>query len=120
MYASLEHSFSIRDDKNIFKLPRKLAPIQVAVFPLVNKDNLEEKAEEIYNTLRMENIYAFYDRSGSIGKRYARMDEIGTPFCITVDFEINDNNTVTIRDRDTGEQIRLKPEELATYIKTNI
>lgn len=120
LYCSLEHSFSIRNDKNVLKLPLNIAPIQVAVFPLVKRENLPEKAEEIYNNLRMNHIIAFYDQAGSIGKRYARMDEIGTPFCITVDSQINEDNKVTIRDRDTGEQIKLPPDELASYIKSKL
>ena len=120
LYCSLEHSFTNRDNKNVLKLPRNIAPIQVAVFPLVNKENLPDKAEEIYNDLRMKNLITFYDQSGSIGKRYARMDEIGTPYCVTVDFKINEDNKVTLRDRDTGEQIRLETNEIASYIKSNL
>ena len=120
MYCALEHSFDSRDDKNVLKLPRVLCPIQAAVFPLVNKEDLPDIADQIYNDLRHKNIIAFYDQSGSIGKRYARMDEIGTPYCVTVDFDVKKDSTVTIRDRDTGEQIRLKPDELAKYIKEKI
>ena len=120
MYCALEHSFDSRDDKNVLKLPRVLCPIQAAVFPLVNKEDLPDIADQFYNDLRHKNIIAFYDQSGSIGKRYARMDEIGTPYCVTVDFDVKKDSTVTIRDRDTGEQIRLKPDELAKYIKEKI
>ena len=120
MYCALEHSFSVRDNKNVFKIKRHLAPIQVAVFPLVNKENLPEVATQIFNDLRMNNLVTFYDRSGSIGRRYARMDEIGTPFCVTVDFKVNEDKKVTIRDRDTGEQIRLEPDKIASYIKNNL
>ena len=68
----------------------------------------------------MNHLIAFYDQSGSIGKRYARMDEIGTPYCVTVDFKVNEDNKVTLRDRDTGEQIRLEPNEIASFIKKNL
>ena len=120
MYCVIEQSFEHREGKNVFKLKRDLTPIQAAVFPLVNKENLPDVAQSIYDDLRHHNIITFYDRSGSVGKRYARMDEIGTPFCITVDFDYNKDKKVTIRDRDTGEQIRIEPEKLAHYIKEKI
>jgi len=101
------------DDKErgniILKLHPKLAPIKVGVFPLVNK--LEKEAKEIFNDLKKEFV-AFYDRSGSVGRRYARADEIGIPFCVTVDFESLKDESVTIRDRDTTKQIRVEIEDL--------
>ena len=120
LYCALEHSFDSRNDKNVLKLPRHIAPIQVAVFPLVKRENLPEKAEEIYNQLRMNDLIAFLDQSGSIGKRFARMDEIGTPFCVTVDSKINEDGTVTVRDRDTGKQEYMTPEKVVSYIKENL
>jgi glycyl-tRNA synthetase len=92
-------------------LKSKLAPYKVAIFPLMNKDVLIEPARELYNELIDEDVVAVYDRSGSIGKRYARQDEIGTPYCITVDYETiedgENKGTVTIRDRDSTEQKRI-------------
>ncbi|MFH1521328.1 MAG: glycine--tRNA ligase [archaeon] len=96
----------------ILKLPPKLAPIKVAIFPLVKKDTkLIQVAKDIYKELQQEwNVS--YDESGSIGRRYARNDEIGTPFCVTIDSESAEKNDVTIRNRDDGEQKRVKIDEL--------
>lgn len=93
----------------------KIAPIKVGVFPLIKKDKLPEMAQNIANDLRSANINIFYDESGSIGRRYRRQDEIGTPWCVTVDFDSIKNNDVTIRDRDTLEQDRIKISELKEY-----
>lgn len=106
------------EDHVILKLHSKLAPIKVAVLPLMKKDGLAEKAKEIYDLLKVKFV-SFYDESGSIGKRYYRMDEVGTPYCITVDYETLESknkknfNTVTLRNRDDGKQIRIKTKELA-------
>ncbi len=109
----LLHTF-VEDKKrgwNWFKFPVKIAPYTAAVFPLVNKDNLPEKAKEVYEKLK-ERFDVIYDESGSIGRRYARADEIGTPFSITIDYESLENETCTIRHRDTTKQIRVKINEL--------
>ncbi len=101
------------DDKErgniVLKLNKKLAPIKLGVFPLVNK--LEENALEIYLMLK-EDFVSTFDRSGSIGRRYARADEQGIPYCITIDFETLEDKSITIRDRDTTKQIRVKIEDL--------
>ncbi len=105
------------DVRTVLRLHPTLAPFKAAILPLSKK--LSEKADEIYSDL----IKAFpvdYDESGSIGKRYRRQDEIGTPFCITVDFDSLEDNAVTIRDRDTMEQIRLPISELKNYIAEKI
>lgn len=94
-----------------------IAPYKVAILPL--QKNLSEKAKEVYSLLSKE-FMCDYDEAGSIGKRYRREDEIGTPFCITIDFDTLENNTVTIRDRDTMEQIRLPINELISYIGDRI
>jgi len=94
----------------VLKLHPKLAPFKVAVFPLVNK--LKEQAKELYDKLKIE-LPTLYDRSGSIGRRYARADETGVPFCVTYDFDTEDDKSVTIRERDTGEQVRVKIDKLA-------
>ena len=99
-----------------FALPPRIAPYTVGVFPLVSRDNLPEKALEVFKILRRE-FDAFYDESGSIGKRYARADEIGTPFCVTIDYQTLEDNTVTIRNRDTTEQIRTKISEVCDVIR---
>ncbi|MDO9536715.1 MAG: glycine--tRNA ligase [Thermoplasmata archaeon] len=95
----------------VLKLPPQLAPYTFAVFPLMKKDELIPLAKEIHNLLK-DDYDVCYDQSGSIGKRYARMDEIGTPFCITVDFDGLTDDTVTLRDTDTTEQKRVKVDEL--------
>ena len=95
-----------------------LAPYKVAVLPLVKKYH-SDKATEIYKQLSKD-FMVTYDESGSIGKRYRREDAMGTPFCITVDDETINNNTVTIRDRDTMQQTTIKIEEIKKYIEERI
>ena len=94
-----------------------LAPYKVAVLPLSKK--LSDKANEVYNKLA-KSFMCDYDEAGSIGKRYRREDEIGTPYCITVDFDTLEDETVTIRDRDTMEQIRIKIDELESWLNEKI
>jgi len=126
LYTLIDQNYN--DDKErgniVLKLPSKFAPYKVAVFPLVNKDGISEKAKEIFEKLLDEDIEAVYDKSGSVGKRYARFDEIGVPFCITVDYEcIEDGEskgTVTLRDRDTTEQVRIKVEKVSETISNLI
>ncbi len=105
------------DDKKrgniVLKLHPKIAPYQIAVFPLINK--IEEEALEVYLFLKNK-FPAMFDRSGSIGRRYARADEIGIPYCITYDFDSKEDKSVTIRDRDTTEQIRVKLEDLSKVL----
>ncbi|NTV23284.1 MAG: glycine--tRNA ligase [Nanoarchaeota archaeon] len=105
------------DDKErgniVLKLSPKIAPVQVGVFPLVNK--LDEKTREVFNSLRKEFVCQF-DRSGSIGRRYARADEIGIPFCVTVDFDTLNDHCVTVRDRDTTKQERVRIVDLKQYL----
>jgi len=95
-----------------------LAPYKCCVLPLVKKYHTD-KAMEIYRDLS-KYFSTSYDESGSIGKRYRRQDAIGTPFCITIDDETMNNGTVTIRDRDTMEQVTLKLEEVKSYIEERI
>lgn len=109
-----------KDDKErgweLFSFPPYLAPYTVGIFPLVNKDGLQEKSEEVFRMLK-KYFDVFYDDKGSIGKRYARADEIGTPFCITIDYDTKENDTVTIRYRDTTKQDRVKIEDLVKIIQ---
>lgn len=113
----LLHCF--REDKkrgwNWFAFPPKIAAYAVGVMPLMKKDKLPEKAKEVYESLR-GCMGAFYDETGSIGKRYARADEIGVPFCITIDYDTLKSDTVTLRDRDTTKQRRVKIEELSKIL----
>jgi len=103
------------------KFKPSLAPVKVAVFPLLkNKIELVEKAREIYKEIKKEIPQAMFDDNGNIGKRYRRQDEIGTPYCVTVDFETLEDGAVTLRDRDTGEQQRIKIEELTPFLQNAI
>jgi len=96
-----------------FAFPPYLAPISVAVYPLLEKEKaMVEKAKELYRKLRKKKVNVVFDAKGSIGKRYARADEIGIPFCITIDHETLEDDTVTIRDRDSKEQVRVPIKEL--------
>ena len=103
----------------VLKIPPHLAPIKVAVFPIIKQSRYEKIATDIANELG-EEFNVTYDKSGSIGRRYARQDEIGTPYCITVDEESLRKNDVTIRDRDTREQIRIKIKDLKEILKKAI
>ena len=98
------------------KFHPRLAPIKAAVFPLVKKDGMPEKAEKIYRELK-QHFNVFYDEKGAIGRRYRRQDEAGTPFCITVDGQTLTDGTVTIRDRDTLKQERVPVSEVRAVIE---
>ncbi|MBC7080707.1 MAG: glycine--tRNA ligase [Thermoplasmatales archaeon] len=123
-YFIMEHNYMEKEKEGekyvILSIPPNIAPIKAGVFPLLPKDGLPEIAKEIESSLRRNKIICFYDESGSIGRRYARMDEIGTPFCITVDYQTKEDDTVTIRFRDTSEQIRIKREDVAKWIEERI
>ncbi|MFW9876119.1 MAG: glycine--tRNA ligase [Candidatus Thorarchaeota archaeon] len=137
-YTLLEHSYheqkppndvdnsdiDDRDEKenkdSVYRILRFnpwIAPIKVGVFPLMAKDNLDVIAREIDTTLREKDIQTYYDESGSIGRRYARMDEIGTPICVTVDYDSKEDETVTIRDRDSHDQIRIEKADLVVTLQ---
>ena len=105
------------DVRTVLKLHPALAPYKVAVLPLSKK--LSEKADEVYAELS-KHFMCDYDEAGSIGKRYRREDEIGTPYCVTVDFETLEDGCVTVRDRDTMEQIRIKIEDVKVYIEEKL
>ena len=112
-----EEEIAEGDTRIVLKLHPFLAPYKVAVLPLSKK--LSGKAEEIYEKLSKK-FMCDYDEAGSIGKRYRREDEIGTPFCITIDFETENDNSVTIRDRDTMEQVRVKIDDLEKWLEEKI
>jgi len=120
-FAVLEHSFDKDivdgEERRVLRLKRWVAPVQVAVLPLLSKGDFEAKAKEITVMLKAAGIFTEYDDSGSIGRRYRRFDEIGTPFCVTVDHQTFEDNTVTIRDRDTTRQIRIGLDELIPALK---
>ena len=118
----LSQSLVKRDGKNVLKIPYEIAPYHIAVFPLMKKENLKARAEYIYTELKKIDKYIVYDEAGTIGKRYARHDEIGTPYCITVDYQTLEDDTVTIRSRDTTEQKRLEIKKIldSGFIKSYI
>ena len=121
-YSVLEHAYSHdeKEDYTVLRLAPAVAPIKVGVFPLMEKDGLDDMARDIYAKVHSHRVEAYYDGSGTIGKRYARMDEVGTPWCITVDYDSlpggSAEGTVTIRDRDTTEQKRIPVDRVAEIV----
>lgn len=110
--------YNFKDDKKRgwawFKFPAKITPYIAAVFPLVNKDKLPQKARKIYDSLKKD-FDIFYDESGSIGRRYARGDEVGIPFAVTIDYQTLEDDTCTIRNRDSKRQIRINKDDLKDF-----
>jgi glycyl-tRNA synthetase len=124
LLAVLVESFKeekINDDTRVvMKFPLWIAPIKASILPLVkNNPNIIKKSKEIYNLIK-EKFICDYDESGTIGKRYRRQDEIGTPFAITIDFDSLDNDDVTVRDRDTMTQERVRVKDLEKYLSNKI
>jgi glycyl-tRNA synthetase len=121
LYCILEQSYKevVKENESyhILRLPYQIAPIKTGIFPLIKDESLISFAKSINKTLREEGILTSYDENGTIGRRYARMDEIGTPFCITIDHDTLNDNTVTIRDRDTTEQERISISDLPNFFK---
>jgi len=114
------HEEEVRGEtRTVLKLSARIAPITCAVFPLVNRDGQPEKARRIVETLR-QSFSAFYDSGGSIGRRYRRQDEAGTPFGITVDHQTFEDDTVTLRDRDTMEQVRIPVDNITSEIQQRL
>ncbi len=109
-----------QEERIVLRLPPALAPVKVAIFPLQKKDGLAELAHALTHTLRKQGIVVEYDESGSIGKRYRRQDEIGTPWCVTVDYTSKDDQTVTVRDRDAMTQERLPITSIADFVRSRL
>lgn len=107
------------EQRTVLRFPNALAPIKVAVLPLMKKEPLAEKATEVWRMLSQQWMCE-YDESGSIGKRYRRQDEIGTPYCVTIDFDTLEDNTVTVRHRDTMKQERIAIAELAAFVQEQL
>jgi len=108
------------NNRTVLRFKPSVAPYKVAVFPLLkNKPALVEKARGIFNDL-LDHMTVTWDDRGNIGKRYYYQDEIGTPFCVTVDFDSLDDDTVTVRDRDSATQERVKVSELLAYLQEKI
>jgi glycyl-tRNA synthetase len=114
-YVVIESSMRGEGDRRTMALRPYLAPIQACVFPLMNKDGLQEAAMKVFSDLQ-ESFDAFYDESGSIGRRYARADEAGVPVCLTIDYDTLKDGTVTLRDRDTRAQERVAISDLVTRL----
>jgi glycyl-tRNA synthetase len=104
----------------VMKFHPRLAPLKAAVFPLVKKDGMPEVAQDIYRALKQQGIASFYDETGAVGRRYRRQDEVGTPYCITVDGTTLTDKTVTIRDRDSLEQWRVKVDDVVSEIQKKL
>jgi glycyl-tRNA synthetase len=123
-YVALEYAYQVKGDRVLMSFPRSIAPTQVGVYPLVSKDGLVEKAQEVHKSLVNEGLTAEYDDTGSIGRRYARADEAGVPLGITIDYDTLNDGTVTIRDRDSWQQVRSPmadlPELLHKYFHGKI
>ncbi len=120
-YVTLEYAYGTKGGRALLDLPRDVAPIQIGVYPLVSKNGLPEKAKEVHRMLLNEGLTVDYDESGSIGRRYARADEIGVPLGVTIDYRTLEDDTVTIRDRNTWRQVRSEiktlPELLRAYFQ---
>ncbi len=120
VWAFIDLFYKKEKERDLFQFPAVIAPIKVAIFPLVNKEGMDKLTMEIYDSLKRD-FECFYDDSGSIGRRYRRQDEIGTPFCLTVDSDSLKDKTVTLRDRDTMKQTRVKisslKDELGKHFK---
>ncbi len=119
-YCTLEHSYVPEGKRKYLRLKKWLAPITVGVFPLLNRDGMPEKALDVHKSLRSKGFMTEYDDAGSIGRRYARADEIGTPYCVTVDHQTLEDGTVTIRNRDTAAQVRVTLAELPRILHSVI
>lgn len=115
-YVALEYAYTKKKKRTLLSLSRDIAPIQASVFPLVSKDGLPEKAKEVYQMLINEGFAVEWDESGSIGRRYARADEAGTPLGITIDYRTLEDGTVTLRDRDTWRQARSEIDNLSQML----
>jgi glycyl-tRNA synthetase len=113
IFLLLEKFFVHEQNRDVLRLPPNVAPYLAAVFPLISKPQFEALAEEIYESLKQEDYGVFYDDSGAIGRRYRRMDEVGTPYCITIDPQSLEDRTVTVRQRDSMAQQRIKADELS-------
>ena len=123
-YVALEYAYGIKDDRVVMSFPRSIAPIQVGVYPLMSKDGLDTKAAQVQRMLADEGFMVELDEAGSIGRRYARADEAGVQLGITIDYDTLKDDTVTIRDRDSWQQVRTPikdlPELLRDYFQGKI
>ena len=112
VWCVTENAFREEEKRTYFAFDKSISPVQAAVFPLVNKEKLPDIAEKVHSTLTENNIFAQLDTKGSIGRRYARSDEIGIPYCITIDFDSMKDKAVTVRERDSTKQKRVKIKDI--------
>jgi len=112
-------AYAEEEERVVLRLKPQIAPVKAAIFPLVKKDGMPEVAREIVNSLRKD-FKVFYDESGSVGRRYRRQDEAGTPYCITVDSQTLEDGTVTVRERDSMEQIRVGKDKVPDFLRDKI
>ncbi len=116
IWALMDLFYKEEKERTLFSFPLTVSPIDIAVFPLVNRESMPEKAKEVYNLLKQD-FSCFYDETDSIGRRYRRQDEIGTPYCITIDNQTSKDNSVTIRELNSMEQKRVKIGTLLVELK---
>jgi glycyl-tRNA synthetase len=107
------------ETRNLLRFHPALAPVKVAIFPLVRKDGMPEIARNIYDDLKKA-FNSFYDEKGAVGRRYRRQDEAGTPFCITVDGQTLEDQTVTVRERDSMDQVRISTDQLRSHLREKL
>ena len=107
------------EQRNLLRFSPALAPVKAAVFPLVKKDGMPEIASNLYNDLK-KHFTAFYDEKGAVGRRYRRQDEAGTPYCITVDGQTKEDNTATVRERDSMEQVRVNVDQVKSFLREKL
>lgn len=120
LYATLEYAYSRENDRVVLHIPKDLAPLQAVVLPLMAKDGLAEKTQQLHHVLLDEKYDVEYDEAGSIGRRYARADEAGVPVAITIDYQTLEDDSVTLRDRDTWKQVRTQATELLSLLRAYI
>jgi glycyl-tRNA synthetase len=113
----MEYALREKQGRLILSFPRRIAPVKVAVLPLVDNEKIVGVAKKIYDMLKETDLMVTYDDSGSIGRRYARADEIGVPVCVTIDYQSLVDGTVTLRDRDSWKQVRVHVDKLVESLR---
>ena len=109
-----------RQQRTVLGIHPRLAPVKAAIFPLVRKDGMPELATRLHDAFKAAAVPSFYDAAGSIGRRYRRQDEAGTPWCVTVDGQTVEDGTVTVRDRDSLEQVRVNADGVIDYLRERL
>jgi glycyl-tRNA synthetase len=118
LFCHIDNAYAEDSERVWLRFPPNIAPIQVGVFPLMGKPELTGPSHEIYDEILDSGLTTYLDSTGSIGRRYRRQDEIGTPFCVTVDYDSLSDKTVTVRDRDTMEQVRVLRSDLVGILRS--